>query len=211
MNSSQTKHFVKLSMLFSLVILANCVTPSSNPVISTSSPIPTTSSDPSITSSPTPMTSASPEISLPSSSSNPMPTPTASQSSGGQTNIGSSNSLTLQSDFLKVSFVDYFSADLKWSSVTGAKSYRIYQDGKVIADNITGLAYSVKNLTPNTDYTFEISAVNETGESNKSMLKVRTFIPGNSSSGSNNSGSNNQGTVITPSPSANIQFNGGYN
>lgn len=202
MKKRKINNLVKLSMLFTLSILTNCV---SNNLVTTATPSVTESS------SSTPVITASPDSN--GSSSFPVSTPTATQSSGEQTNAGNSNSLTLQSDFLKTSYVDYYSTDLKWTSVNGAKSYKIYQDGKLIADNITSLGYSAKNLTPNTDYTFEISAVNETGESNKAVLKVRTFIPGNSSS-SNNSGSSNQGsngTVTAPTPTANVQFDGGFN
>lgn len=204
MKKRKINNLVKLSMIFTLSMLTSCVSNNVNNPVTTATPSVIESSNP------IPTTSTSPDVLSPEPGSTPMPTPTATQSSGGQTNTSNQNSLTLQSDFLKVSFVDYYSTDLKWSTVNGAKSYKVYQDGKLIADNITDLGYSVKNLTPNTDYTFEISAVNDAGESNKAMLKVRTFIPGNSS-GSNNSGNNNQGTVVVPSPSANVQFSGGYN
>ncbi|RYX89846.1 hypothetical protein EON78_07135 [bacterium] len=188
-------------MLFSLsVLITNCAPTPANSPVSTATPTVTESTSSSAPvnsgSSSNPVTSASPSVS-PSSVST-TPTPTSSQSSGGTINPVSSNSLNLQSDFLKVSYVDYYSTDLKWTSVNGAKSYKIYQDGKLIADNIKDLGYSVRNLTPNTDYTFEIIAVSDTGESNKALLKVRTFIPSSSSSGSNNSSNNSGQPYVNP-------------
>lgn len=69
---------------------------------------------------------------------------------------------------MTLSYKDFFTAELKWKEISGAKSYRIYQDGKLIADNLNTLIYIVKDLRPHTDYTFDIVAVNEAGESNKS-------------------------------------------
>lgn len=45
--------------------------------------------------------------------------------------------------------------------------------------------YNVTNLTPNTNYTFDIVASNDTGVSNKSTVNVRTFIPSTSNSNNN--------------------------
>lgn len=163
--------------LLSLFLLASCTNPTTTSTIESSIP---SSANPSVN----PDTTQSPGT-QPSSSVNPSanisPTPSATGSSG---NINTA--LSIPSDFLKLSYNDYYSAELKWTQITGAKSYKIYQDGKIIADNLTDNIYSVKNLTPNTDYTFDIVAVNGIGESNKSSLRLRTFIPSNSSSSNNN-------------------------
>lgn len=201
MKQEKIKNLIRLPLLISLVfVTTNCSPTPNNSPVSTATPTVTESASSAPVDSGSnnnPVTSATPSVS-PSSVSNPNPSPTSSQSSGGQTNTGTSNSINLQSDFLKVSYVDYYSTDLKWSTVSGAKSYKIYQNGKLIADNITGLDYSVKNLTPNTDYTFEITAVNDAGESNKAVLKVRTFIPGSTSSSGGGSSSGSGQSYVAP-------------
>lgn len=178
--------------LLSLFLLASCTTPTTFPVGS-SNPLPTMS--PSANTSVNPDASQSSDT-QPSSSVNPSdsisPTPSATVSSPTST----STTLTIPSDFLKLSYNDYYSAALKWSQINGAKSYKIYQDGKLVADNLTGVNYNVTNLIPNTNYSFDIVAVNETSQSNKSTIKVRTFIP--SSSSSNNNYSNNSSNYSTP-------------
>lgn len=192
------KNLLKINLL-SIFLVASCTTPNNIP-IGSSSPTPTispssdnTSVNPNPSSSPNSQSSVSPSVN-----------PTSSPSTGGQVN--NSTTLTIPSNFLKLSYNDYYSAELKWSQMTGAKSYKIYQDGKLIADNLTGSIYNVKNLRPNTDYSFDIVAVNDAGESNKSNLKVRTFIPSSNSSSNNynNNYDNNNGYYPTPTPTPTV-------
>ncbi|RYX99544.1 hypothetical protein EON78_03510 [bacterium] len=96
---------------------------------------------------------------------------------------------------LRLSYYDYFSAELKWQPVAGADSYRLYQDGQLIADNLTNFMYYVKNLRPNTNYTFDLVVVNNGIESNKSTVKMRTYIP------STNTSNNYIPPVYYPTPS----------
>lgn len=75
---------------------------------------------------------------------------------------------------LKAANVTVDSVDLSWSAVTGATSYNIYQNGNLIATT-TGTAYSATDLTPTTTYSFQVTAVNSTGESQLSnALDVTT-------------------------------------
>ena len=53
---------------------------------------------------------------------------------------------------------------LTWNSVDGATSYKVYNNGNVIAEVIE-TKYTVKNLQAGSDYCFSVSAVGEGGES----------------------------------------------
>lgn len=46
-----------------------------------------------------------------------------------------------------------------------ATTYKIYRDGSEVASGITEKTYTDTELTPNTTYEYQVSAVNETGES----------------------------------------------
>ncbi|RYX89143.1 hypothetical protein EON78_07340, partial [bacterium] len=171
---------IKLSLLISISLLPSCVTPVTNPQVSPSTSVSVSPSsdvtsgvvNPSSTASPNTQVSSSPVPSV-SASASSQPNPTVSAS----VQVSTGTALTIPAEFLTLSYYDYYSAELKWKELTGAKSYRIYQDGKVIADNLTGSIYNVKNLRPNTNYKFDIVAVNDAGESNKSTISMRTFIP----------------------------------
>jgi hypothetical protein len=114
--------------------------------------------------------------------------------------------LSIPADFLQASDVDFYSVVLKWQQLTGVKSFKIFQDGKLIADNLTAINFKVDNLSPQTDYVFEIVAVNEAGESNKSIVKIKTYIPGTSG-----------GVAFVPiaqappATSGSVEAGGGYN
>jgi trimeric autotransporter adhesin len=58
---------------------------------------------------------------------------------------------------------------LTWDAVSGAMGYKIYGDNNAI-DTVIGATYSytVSGLTPNTPYTFTVSAFNAAGESDQS-------------------------------------------
>jgi chitodextrinase len=82
---------------------------------------------------------------------------------------------------------------LSWSKVEFARSYNIYQietaeptaienfffavahaDTPKMIGNTTGTSYTITNLSPNREYTFFVSAVNEKGESEKSSILAKT-------------------------------------
>ena len=60
------------------------------------------------------------------------------------------------------------SIELSWNSVFSATSYNIYQGSSQIATNITETTFTVENLEMDAEYCFQVSAVNEIGESEKS-------------------------------------------
>ncbi|WP_368900856.1 fibronectin type III domain-containing protein [Oceanobacillus oncorhynchi] len=49
-----------------------------------------------------------------------------------------------------------------------AKTYNVYQNGERIASNIETTSYTVTGLSPETEYSFSITAENEFGESGHS-------------------------------------------
>ncbi len=56
-----------------------------------------------------------------------------------------------------------------------ATTYNVYQNGEKIASNLTSKTYTATDLTPETTYTFQVSAENEGGESPLSTeLEVTT-------------------------------------
>lgn len=57
---------------------------------------------------------------------------------------------------------------LTWNTINNATSYIIYKDDVTIAENISDTTYTVSNLEYNTEYCFNVTAVNEAGESEKS-------------------------------------------
>ena len=61
------------------------------------------------------------------------------------------------------------SIELSWNSVFSATSYNIYQGSSQIATNVTETTFAVENLEEGMEYCFSVSAVNEIGESAKSV------------------------------------------
>lgn len=43
---------------------------------------------------------------------------------------------------LTVNVINHNQVDMKWDAVEGASSYKVYRDGQLIADNVTGVSYS---------------------------------------------------------------------
>ena len=65
---------------------------------------------------------------------------------------------------------------LTWKAVSGALSYKVYQGGEVIASGITNTTYTVIGLDAETKYCFNLTAVNETGESVSSETACATTL-----------------------------------
>ncbi|BBI36704.1 InlB B-repeat-containing protein [Cohnella abietis] len=78
---------------------------------------------------------------------------------------------------LQAGSTTFDSTTLSWDAVTGATGYYLYENGGNTAiANVTGTTHTVSGLTPNTSYTFTVSAFNAAGESAKSgMTPVHTL------------------------------------
>jgi chitinase len=79
---------------------------------------------------------------------------------------------------LSVGTVTATSVALSWTAVQDAASYRVYANGEPVA-SVTGASATVTSLSPDTTYTFAVSAVNGAGESAKSAtVQARTASDG---------------------------------
>ena len=65
---------------------------------------------------------------------------------------------------------------LTWEAVDGATSYNVYQGAMIVAEDLTETTYTVKNLKAETNYCFTVTAVNEVGESEESMIACATTL-----------------------------------
>ncbi|MEV6757099.1 glycoside hydrolase family 18 protein [Streptomyces sp. NPDC051214] len=75
---------------------------------------------------------------------------------------------------LKAGTTTSTSVDLSWNPVSTATGYTVYRDGTKVASP-GGASTTVTGLTPETTYTFQVSATNAAGESAKSTsVSVRT-------------------------------------
>ena len=54
---------------------------------------------------------------------------------------------------------------LTWTAVPNATSYNVYSNENVVASGLTATSYIVENLTAGTQYCYNVTAVNEAGES----------------------------------------------
>ena len=68
-------------------------------------------------------------------------------------------------------------AALYWTSARYAKSYDVYRDEQVIAENLTALSYEDKNLTNGTEYTYKITAKNSYGSVDSNTVSVTPLEP----------------------------------
>ena len=66
------------------------------------------------------------------------------------------------------------SVSLSWNASSLSTGYNIYQGNIMIASGITGNTYTVENLSASTEYCFNVTAVNEIGESPKSTEACAT-------------------------------------
>ncbi|MEU7410475.1 glycoside hydrolase family 18 protein [Streptomyces sp. NPDC042638] len=78
---------------------------------------------------------------------------------------------------LRATSVTASSVGLSWSAATGATSYAVYRDG-VKALTMTGTSATVSGLTASTAYSFQVTAVNDAGESAKSTAVTATTSAG---------------------------------
>ncbi|MFC7825659.1 chitinase [Streptomyces sp. NPDC057375] len=74
---------------------------------------------------------------------------------------------------LKTGSVTSSSVALSWSPVPGATGYAVYRDG-VKVSTVTGTSTTVSGLTPSTAYSFQVTAVNDAGESARSATVTVT-------------------------------------
>ncbi len=70
--------------------------------------------------------------------------------------------------------IDFSSIALTWETTEYASSYNVYQNGELIATEITATNYNVGNLNYSTEYCFTITAVNLEGESAHSASDCAT-------------------------------------
>ena len=83
---------------------------------------------------------------------------------------------------LKAGTVTAGSVPLSWSAVPGATGYVIYRDGAKI-QTATGTSATVTGLAPSTAYSFQVAAVNDSGESARSAAVTATTTAGSGGGG----------------------------
>ncbi|MFH8975292.1 chitinase [Streptomyces sp. NPDC017890] len=76
------------------------------------------------------------------------------------------------------------SVALSWSPVPSATSYAVHRDGAKVR-TVTGTSTTVTGLTPSTAYAFQVTAVNDAGESARSATVTATTSEGSDGGGSN--------------------------
>ncbi|MGW4595189.1 chitinase [Streptomyces sp. NPDC004457] len=74
---------------------------------------------------------------------------------------------------LRTTTVTSSSVGLSWSAVTGATGYAVYRDGTRV-QTVTGTSATVSSLAASTAYSFQVTAVNDAGESAKSAVVTAT-------------------------------------
>ncbi|MER7835259.1 glycoside hydrolase family 18 protein [Streptomyces sp. NPDC096040] len=80
---------------------------------------------------------------------------------------------------LKTGTITSSGVALSWTAVTGATSYAVYRDGAKV-QTASGTSATVAGLTPSTAYSFQVTAVNGSGESAKSAAVTATTTAGSS-------------------------------
>ncbi|MFK4103495.1 chitinase [Streptomyces sp. NPDC019531] len=68
---------------------------------------------------------------------------------------------------------------LSWTAVAGATGYAVYRDGAKV-QTVSGTSVTVSGLAPSTAYGFQVAAVNDAGESEKSSAVNVTTTAGSS-------------------------------
>ncbi|MGI5458384.1 chitinase [Streptomyces sp. CA-249302] len=74
---------------------------------------------------------------------------------------------------LKAGTVTSSSVALSWTAVTGATGYAVYRDGAKV-QTASGTSATVTGLSPSTAYSFQVTAINDAGESAKSAAVTAT-------------------------------------
>ncbi|MFF8593081.1 chitinase [Streptomyces sp. NPDC015220] len=77
---------------------------------------------------------------------------------------------------LKTGTVTATSVALSWSPVADATGYAVYRDGAKV-QTVTGTSATINGLTAATAYSFQVTAVNDAGESAKSAAVTATTSP----------------------------------
>ena len=65
------------------------------------------------------------------------------------------------------------SVSLTWDTVAGASSYKVYRDGVLVGSPSTN-SYNDTSLTEETEYEYQITAINLFGESAKTAVTTVT-------------------------------------
>ena len=65
---------------------------------------------------------------------------------------------------------------LTWTAVPNATSYNVYSNENVVASGLTATSYIFENLTAGTQYCYNVTAVNEVGESEASTEACATTL-----------------------------------
>ena len=63
---------------------------------------------------------------------------------------------------------------LTWTAVPNATSYNVYSNGNLVVSDLTATTYTVEGLTAGTEYCYNVTAVNEVGESEASTEACAT-------------------------------------
>ncbi|MFE9775728.1 chitinase [Streptomyces sp. NPDC005931] len=74
---------------------------------------------------------------------------------------------------LRTGTVTSTSVALSWSPVAGATGYAVYRDGDKV-QTVSGTSATVSGLTPSTAYAFQVTALNDAGESARSATVTAT-------------------------------------
>ncbi|WP_367318363.1 chitinase [Streptomyces sp. HUAS ZL42] len=82
---------------------------------------------------------------------------------------------------LRTGTVTSSSVALSWSAVTGATGYAVHRDGARV-QTVSGTSATVTNLAPSTAYAFQVTALNDAGESAKSAAVTATTSAGSGGS-----------------------------
>ena len=86
---------------------------------------------------------------------------------------------------------------LTWTAVDGATSYKIYREGTYLTSVATGTTYSDTGLTPNTQYCYRVTAVNDAGESSQSNEACATTEAENTGGDDGGDDGDDDGGVIS--------------